>query len=237
MSSDMSLNERVCIQYSDKEQKSLEDINKRIQQEICRDTIEKLSDTNLIPIYQTCESVKKMIHRFKESSEKLNIDSTLTDKLIDELFLDMFVPPGTKGVIRGNMFNTIVKIKLMTFDLDANRYEIATEKKCPFHDTSEIPDWYIHDSVTNKIIIGMNQVDLWRGGAQLNRALKYLNNTHDNKFVKTVCVVCNEKVFTKTTSKAYACFQVGFKNNTLCYLNNLQTIITSFFNEDIEVSH
>jgi len=34
----------------------------------------------------------------------------------------------------------------------------------------------------------------------------------------------------KVKNKAYKLFEIGFENNTLCYLNNLQNIIISYFN-------
>ena len=96
--------------------------------------------------------------------------------------------------------------------------------------TTEIPDWYILEKSTNKIIIGMNQLDLWGGGQQLNRGSKYIkNNKHNNENSKLLCVVCNEIQFKSKKNKAYNLFKSGFENNTLCYLNNLQNIITSYF--------
>ena len=76
----------------------------------------------------------------------------------------------------------------------------------------------------------MNQVDLWNGGQQINRGSKYLiNNKHNNKLCKLLCVVCNNIQF-KTKNKAYALFNAGFTNNTLCYLGNLEKIIKEYFN-------
>jgi hypothetical protein len=88
------------------------------------------------------------------------------------------------------------------------------------------------EKLTNKIIIGMNQLDLWGGGQQLNRGYKYLiDNKHNNEKSKLLCVVCNEIKFKSKKNKAYELFESGFKNNTLCYLNNLNNIITTYFNQ------
>ena len=141
------------------------------------------------------------------------------------------IPPGTKGVIRGNKFNNIVKQFITKLALDAERFDICFEKECNTHLTSEKPDWYILEKSTNKIIIGMNQLDLWGGGQQLNRGYKYIeNNKHNNINSKLLCVVCNEIQFKSKKNKTYKLFKIGFENNTLCYLNNLQNIITSYFN-------
>jgi len=118
----------------------------------------------------------------------------------------------------------------VNLNLDINKFEIFFEKKCENFLTTEIPDWYIFEKETNKIIIGMNQLDLWNGGHQLNRGYKYLiDNKYNNKNSKLLCVICNEIQF-KSKNKVYKLFEVGFENNTLCYINNLQNIIYSFFN-------
>lgn len=83
---------------------------------------------------------------------------------------------------------------------------------------------------TDKILIGMNQLDLWNGGQQLNRFSKYIeNNKHNNEKSKLLCIVCNEIQFKSKNNKCYKLFEMGFKNNTLCYLNNLRNIITLYF--------
>lgn len=45
-----------------------------------------------------------------------------------------------------------------------------------------------------------------------------------------LCVVCNELQFKNENNKAFILFKTGFTNNTLCYLNNLDNIINSYFN-------
>ena len=158
------------------------------------------------------------------------MDEETKQKIIQEYLLQL-IPAGTKGVIRGNKFNNIVKQFITKLELDADRFDIYFEKKCKEHFTTEIPDWYILEKSTNKIMIGMNQLDLWRGGQQLNRGSKYIeNNKHNNENSKLLCVVCNEIQFKSKTNKAYKLFETGFKNNTLCYLNNLQNIINLYFN-------
>jgi len=207
---------------------SMEDINARIKQEVCYGTLEELTDTKLMCEYKNCNSVKNEIKKLCNVLGKY-IDEKPKQKIIQEYLLEL-IPAGTKGVIRGNKFNTIVKQFINKLALDADRFEICFEKKCEGHFTTEIPDWTIREKSTNKIIIGMNQLDLWRGGQQLNRGSKYIeNNKHNNENSKLLCVVCNEIQF-KSKNKAYKLFETGFKNNTLCYLNNLQNIITLYFN-------
>ena len=208
---------------------NMEEINARINSEICRDTLLKLSDENLLCEYMNCQSVKNEIAHLDNTLDKYVNEETKQHIIKD--YLLKLIPAGTKGVIRGNKFNNIVKSYIEILCLNHERFEICFEKKCEHHITSEIPDWYVREITTNKIIIGMNQLDLWNGGQQLNRGFKYLeDNKHNNEYSKLLCVVCNPQQFKSKNGKAYKLFKIGFENNTLCYLNNLQNIITSYFN-------
>ena len=180
--------------------------------------------------YKDSKSVKQEVKKLSNVLEKNNIDKEKIQKIIDEYFLHL-IPAGTKGVIRGKTFNHIVEKFIRELPLDTKRFKICFEENCESHSTAEIPDWYILEKLTNKIIIGMNQLDLWGGGQQLNRGSKYIeNNKHNNENSKLLCVVSNYIQF-KTETKAYKLFKTGFENNTLCYLNNLQNIITSYFQD------
>jgi hypothetical protein len=208
---------------------TIEEINLRIKKEICHDTLAELSDENLMSQYKECNSVKKEIKKLESVLEKY-INEEIKQKIIQDYILSL-IPAGTKGVIRGNKFNNIIKRVITELKLDENRFEVCFEKKCELHLTSEIPDWYILEKSTNKIIIGMNQLDLWSGGQQLNRGSKYIeNNIHNNMNSKLLCVVCNEILFKSKKNKAYKLFETGFKNDTLCYLKNLHNIINLYFN-------
>lgn len=224
----MSEEHKVKLVFED--ELSIQDINSRIKQEICYETLQKLTDTKLMNEYKNCNSVKNEIKKLSDVLEKY-INEEIKEKIIEEYLLQL-IPAGTKGVIRGNKFNNIVKQFITNLELDLERFEIYFEKKCEGHFTTEIPDWYILERTTNKIIIGMNQLDLWGGGQQLNRGSKYIeNNKHNTENSKLLCVVCNEIQFKSKKNKAYKLFEIGFKNNTLCYLNNLENIITSYFME------
>jgi hypothetical protein len=209
-------------------EQNIETINMRIKQEICYKTLAELTDTKLMSQYKECNSVKNEIKKLSEILIKYTDEET-KEKIIFE-YLVQLIPPGTKGVIRGNKFNNIVKQFITKLALDTERFDICFEKECNTHLTSEKPDWYILEKSTNKILIGMNQLDLWGGGQQLNRGYKYIeNNKHNNINSKLLCVVCNEIQF-KSKNKAYKLFKIGFENNTLTYLYKLQNIISSYFN-------
>jgi hypothetical protein len=76
----------------------------------------------------------------------------------------------------------------------------------------------------------MNQVDLWGGGQQINRGSNYLiNNKNNTEKSKLLCVVCNKINFSSNKNKAYKLFEIGYLNNTLCYIKNIETIIKKYF--------
>lgn len=209
--------------------KTVNDINTRIKKEICYNTLLELTDENLMSSYKECNSVKNEIKKLGTILD-VYLDENTKQKIINDYLIEL-IPAGTKGVIRGNKFNSIIRNKIIEFELDVDRFEICFEKKCDGYFTTEIPDWYILENTTNKIIIGMNQLDLISGGHQLNRGYKYLiDNKHNNKTSKLLCVICNETQFKNNKNKAYKLFEIGFQNNTLCYINNLQNIINSYFN-------
>jgi len=210
------------------EKMSIEVVNKRIKDEICYDTIKKLSDENLMTEYMKCKSVKNKVNKLDGILDRY-IDKETKKKIISEYLLEL-IPPGTKGVIRGNKFNVIVKNCILNLHLDKQRFEVCFEKKCKYYSTTEIPDWYITDNKLNKSIIGMNQLDIWGGGQQLNRGFKYITNDNNSSNSKLICVVCNEIQFKSKNNKTYKLFEIGYSKNTLCYLNNLANIVKTFFN-------
>jgi hypothetical protein len=209
---------------------NLDYINNRINEEICVDTINKLKDTFLLNEYKECKSVKNEILKLDLILEKYNIDINKKELILNDYILDL-IPAGTKGVIRGNKFNSIVKKTINNFKLNNERFEICFEKQCKICITSEIPDWYILEKSTDKVIIGMNQLDLWGGGQQNNRGSKYLiNNKNNTDKSKLLCVVCNKIKFKNNKNKAYKLFEIGYTNDTLCYIKNIQMIINKYFN-------
>lgn len=202
-------------------------INDRIKKEICYNTIKKLTDKSLFNNYKKCKSVKNKISKLELILDKHKIQNK--DLIINDYLLEL-IPTGTKSVIRGNKFNNIVQDKINNINLDKQRFKIYFEEKCKLYITDEIPDWYILDNNTNKILIGMNQIDIWTGGHQLNRGCKYLiDNKHNTEKSKLLCVICNDITFLNNKRKVYNLFETGYKNNTLCYINNIKTIINDYF--------
>lgn len=205
-------------------------LNERIEKEVCQTTINSLKDEMLIETYKETPSVQKNITKLRSVLAKQHISEQQQDEIINDYVLEL-VPPGTKGVIRGNKFNKIIEEYLVSaFQGKEERFDVKFESVHPSFPTTEIPDWYIYDKSTKKIIIGMNQLDLWGGGQQLNRGSKYLiKNKHNTENSKLVCVVCNFAHLRSHKNKVYTLFDVGFENNTLCYLKGLMPIISEYF--------
>ena len=204
---------------------NFKEVNKRIKREFSLDVTSQLSDDSLLDEYMKCDSVIRNI-KLLEGILENHTPSSVKSQIVQE-YLPHLIPAGTKGVIRGNKFNNIVK-KFILDNFNSENLEIQFEKQYEAHPMDEIPDWYILNKESNKVIIGMNQLDLWGGGHQLNRGMKYLRY----KKIKLVCVVCNLIQFTSNKSKIYKIFEKGFKNNTLCYLGNLKNIITTYLELD-----
>jgi len=207
-------------------------INERIKEELCSDTIKALSDAELLEKYKESSSLQKNISKLNEVLEKNSIEESQRKQILDNYTLQL-IPPGLKGVVRGNKFNHIVKKHILSLQLDKSIFLIDFEKHCDESEykTAEIPDWYIYKKDTKQFMIGMNQLDLWRGGQQINRGSKYITNFKENSdTLRLVCVIANELVLKSEKNKAFKLFQEGYEKNTLCYLKNLKRIIESFFN-------
>ena len=204
-------------------------INDRIGEEICQKTLKSLEDTELLQTYKECSSVKKSINKLKKVLKKHKVSEKQQEDIIDDYIINL-VPAGTKGVIRGNKFNHIVKDIILGMKLDEKVFDIQFEKKHQDYDTSEIPDWYIYDKKNDKIIIGMNQLDLWTGGQQSNRGAKYLlDNPMNTEKSKLLSVVCKKIVLKNEKRKAFKFFESGFSKDILCYPKGLPKIIKSYF--------
>ena len=205
-------------------------INNRINNEVCYKTINSLKDKNLLKEYLKTKSVKIKINNLKKLLIKYKINKNKRKLIINDYIYEL-IPPGTKSYIRGNKFNNIVKENIQKINLDNNRFEVCFEKQFNSNIISEIPDWYIFDKLNNKLLLGMNQLDFFKGGHQINRGSKYLiNNIHNNNKSKLLCVIANKIQLKSINNKIFTLFKIGYNNNTLCYLNNINNIIKDYFN-------
>ncbi len=204
-------------------------INNRINSEICHIILESLLDINLLDDYKKSKSVVSQVNILKTVLLKHNCSDEVINNIINDYIIHL-IPAGTKGVIRGLKFNSYIKNYIIELNLDNNEYEIQFEKECKYSKTClEKPDWFIYHKNSGKLLIGMNQLDLWSGGHQVNRGNKYILANSPDTTCKLVCVICNKIQF-KKINKVYKIFEYGFKNETLCYINNLKCIIFKYFN-------
>jgi hypothetical protein len=182
--------------------------------------VDELSDEILFNEYLKSNSTKK-------TSEKIKciIDKFLPDEKANELLKELtilFIKAGLKGSVRGLKFNDMVKKYL------ENIYEDAAFEK-NLNGMQERPDWFIKYEKQSKkhFIVGYNQIALWGGGAQTNRANKYLDDNFGKKFknVKFIFVIAYKAPNTEKMKN-------GFKNNKLCYLDGLENLINKLMSED-----
>jgi hypothetical protein len=105
----------------------MDEINLKIKKDICYETLKELSDEKLYHEYMKCKSVKNEIKKLENILNKYVLPE-IKQKIIDDYILEL-IPSGTKGVIRGNKFNNIVKNKIISLNLNEDIFEICFEKK------------------------------------------------------------------------------------------------------------
>lgn len=128
----------------------LNNINKQIKKQVNIDIINKLTDDNLLEDYLKCKSVNISINKLTSILKEVNIQENKIKEITTKYLLEL-IPPGTKGVIRGNKFNQLVKNYIIDLNMDTNIYEIKFETKHKDVKISEIPDWYIKNKKIIKL--------------------------------------------------------------------------------------
>lgn len=204
------------------------DINLIIESQYCDKTFKKLTNSSYNKECMKSSSTKKLQQTLREKLEKEIEESDKVERILNDI-LDELIKPGVKGGIKGRKFNELIRIEIEKMKLDKERFTVTFEHKV---EEGENPDWLIEDKVTGKKMVGMNQLDLWTGGEQYNRGDKYVIQQKDiskQSKEKIVAVVCNKKKIAKKGTKIYNLFNIGFKNNTLCYIKGLKKIINEFF--------
>lgn len=210
----------------------MESINQHIEETFDHEVAERLKDENLIDVYKTQKSVLVEIDKLRLILSNNNVNPLIIDNIIDQYTLSL-VPPGTKGVIKGNLFNSIVKERILSIEaLKSPEYEVRFEKFHPDFPADERPDWYVFRKTDRKIVIGMNQLDLWGGGQQLNRGSKYVldDSKHSEPKVKHLSVLCNYVQLKTEKNKAFKLLEKGFALKRACFLKELPVILLGFFN-------
>ena len=195
----------------------MDSINMQILNGFDFDCNNKLTTRSMLPKLMNSKSMEVKKKKFENAL--LKNGNTNTSGAWNDYAKEV-ISPGSKGCLRGLEFNNYISSMLLKLVKDYN-FKVEFEKKVPSFD--EKVDWIIKNENTGKWLVGMNQVALWGGGHQYNRAGKYILNHNPN----LLCVV-NDYVQVKTEkSKLFEIFRVGFENQSLCYPQNmLQLIIT-----------
>ena len=76
----------------------LEEINSRIQREICVDTLFQISDANLLPEYIKHKSLKNNVAKLETIFNKYDVIDPKKTKIIEE-YMEQMIPPGLKANI------------------------------------------------------------------------------------------------------------------------------------------
>lgn len=194
--------------------------------DIDMDIRQKLSDSVLRPKYIGQKSVQSKLRNMREKISALVDTEEKVDNIMN-VIIDDIIPAGTKGNVRGLEFNHIIK-SMLEMKMEPNhQFNLSFETNCPVYSTSEIPDWWIHCKLTNKYVIGYNQIDLWNGGSQINRANKYLSDDFHDKTpwnVRILCVVCSQLPLKKNTNK-YEMFSNAFLQQRICYTSAMIDVV------------
>lgn len=188
---------------------------------------ERLSDEALFGDYLQEPSVKLQIETYTSTLRSVGICEEQIELALQS-YLPHLIPPGTKGIVRGRKLEQIVQDTILEMKLGPE-YEVVFEKdirKQKWTLTDESPDFYIKKG--DSILIGMVQYDLWSGGAQANRASKYVFYPRTGQ-KKLVSVVCAKPP--KMGGKRRKLFQHGMDFKTLCYPRGLASIVDDFFQE------
>jgi len=138
------------------------------------------------------------------------------------------IPAGVKACINGKLFNLKLVRMLKRYKAIHEKYP---NKKSIEKYLTEIPDWYIEKE--GICIVGYNQVDLWSGGSQCNRAYKYLLNDElhkqlYDKFRILMCCVVERTPTLSSNSKISTALRYGIEKHRLFHVSEIINQINSW---------
>jgi hypothetical protein len=225
------LNEEIKTRYdkSEKYDKQLDDshlLDKFMESKSTKNKIKKIRKV-LIGLFRKYNIEEKIEQNDDELIITINgYQLLLKDTL--KLLSQFIIEPGTKGGIRGNKFNSIVYEYIKKQILKYEHLKLEKEIEIPY--LNEKVDWLLTNTITDKRLVGYNQLTLWGGGQQSNRAGHYIiDNTLQKKCEENnsllICVIARYPDILKSKTKVYKLFSTGFKNKTLYYLNDLKKVI------------
>lgn len=202
-------------------------INEAIMQQYDRGVEARLEDLHMGPEYMKAPSCIGVVERIRGLAGRLGVkEGSREHRDLMKTVLGMAVPPGTKAAVRGNAFNKYVKGVLERALVGKEGWSVAFEEKHP--EFSEIADWVVRGK-GGRVIVGFNQLDVWGGGAQLNRAAKYimdeaLHRRLRKKGITVVCVVARRFVV-RGRGKASAIVSHGVRTGRLLWSRGLKALV------------
>lgn len=187
--------------------------------------LHELDDDVLFSRYCDAPSVKNRVKEIKTLLREYGLTHTQCAALAKKLLV---IPPGTKSHIRGCMFNDIVKREIRKVLGTASDVTADFEKQHGCF--SEIPDWILCKG--NKILVGFNQISLFGGGHQLNRASKYImdeaiHRKLSKRRIKMVCVVKDLPINAKGKSRDI--LLKGIEKKRIYCVGGLKKLIREYF--------
>lgn len=191
-----------------------------------------LKEDNFKQAYMESPAVKRIEKEISDVLTSERISCKKTKSIIGRIS-HLFIPPGAKGSIRGLQFNKLVKMQLERLLKSIYRCKnITLSFEQNNHNLYEKADWILTKKNKNgtSMLIGYNQLDLWDGGAQINRASKYilddlLHSTLSKKRIKMVSVIARKPPAFQEGNKIYKIFDVGFRKKRLFYVRGLMKFV------------
>ena len=203
----------------------IEELNACILEQYDRHIDAKFKDYVLMPLFMKSESVVTACKVVECAIDEI-VDNKRDKRMFMRKIIPMVIPAGVKGNIRGAIFNKCIASILQRFTKGMSRVSIAFEVPVP--GLSEIADFVI--KTNKKTIVGYNQLDMWKGGAQINRAAKYildeaLHQRLNKKNIYVVCVVSRKLELKSTNSKIMNIVTVGLKKDRLMWPHGLRAYL------------
>ena len=246
-----SLNKQQLITLLQKDQKlepieqpfvtPIDRINKFINEGHLQSIEDRLSDTQLRPIYFQKDAMVEVITTIRKSVEKYFPQERFppNEEFIIEL-AEKFIPPGLKGDVRGRFFNLEIATLIGTIIKPFPQLRLETEKNVPDAALDTIPDWYVvsttntlTNTLTNKYLVGYNQLTLWGDVHIIYRGTKYVTNDAFHlgqpEFIKLIAVVCHKVELKQSKGKLYKLFSAGLERERLFYPGHLGNYIRKYF--------
>lgn len=184
------------------------------------------NDAEMTALYAETPSVKSRLGRLDKILAEEGVPARKRETLSRRL-LCMLVPAGTKGAVRGRIFNKMVEREISKALGRRRGVGFSVEEAHPLF--QEIPDWVLRKGKST--LVGFNQVSLFGGGHQLNRGGKYvtdetLHRRLARRGVRMVCIV--KDVPGRGRGKAWEITRRGVAKRRLYTLGGIKKLVEEF---------